>query len=232
MKTTNSRLMIDAPDDFGGFGASVQKAFEVIEDRLDELTGILSATEDADDLDVSDIAYSSTIVGTSSQANAIAVGRTGATNPAFNVDCATSSCATGIKITAAAAAGGLAVAVISSGGNENLTIDAKGSGTIAFNTTGTGNLLFKRAMTVTDAKDIAVGTTTGSKIGTAVTQKIGFWNVTPVVQPASANQAAVTTSVTTTATTTNLKTTVANVLILLTAVRSALVNTGIIKGAA
>lgn len=34
-----------------------------------------------------------------------------------------------------------------------------------------------------DAGDITVGTTTGTKIGTATTQKIGFYNATPVVQP-------------------------------------------------
>ena len=38
---------------------------------------------------------------------------------------------------------------------------------------------------VADAGDIAVGTTTGTKIGTATTQKIGFYNKTPVVQPAA-----------------------------------------------
>ena len=36
---------------------------------------------------------------------------------------------------------------------------------------------------ITDAKDIAVGTTTGTKIGTATTQKLSFYNATPVVQP-------------------------------------------------
>jgi hypothetical protein len=44
--------------------------------------------------------------------------------------------------------------------------------------------------TIADANDIAVGTTTGTKIGTATTQKLGFWNVAPVIQPASADQAA------------------------------------------
>ena len=34
-----------------------------------------------------------------------------------------------------------------------------------------------------DAGDITVGTTTGTKIGTATTQKLGFYNATPVVQP-------------------------------------------------
>jgi len=37
--------------------------------------------------------------------------------------------------------------------------------------------------TIADALNIAVGTTTGTKIGTATTQKLGFWNATPVVQP-------------------------------------------------
>jgi hypothetical protein len=34
-----------------------------------------------------------------------------------------------------------------------------------------------------DAGNITVGTTTGTKIGTATSQKIGFYNATPVVQP-------------------------------------------------
>jgi len=37
--------------------------------------------------------------------------------------------------------------------------------------------------TIADALNIAVGTTTGTKIGTATTQKLGFFNATPVVQP-------------------------------------------------
>ena len=38
---------------------------------------------------------------------------------------------------------------------------------------------------VADAGNIQVGTTTGTKIGTATTQKLGFYNATPVVQPAA-----------------------------------------------
>lgn len=37
-------------------------------------------------------------------------------------------------------------------------------------------------MTLIDAVDLVVGTTTGTKIGTATSQKIGFYNATPVVQ--------------------------------------------------
>jgi hypothetical protein len=36
-----------------------------------------------------------------------------------------------------------------------------------------------------DAGNITVGATTGTKIGTATTQKLGFYNATPVVQPAA-----------------------------------------------
>ena len=44
--------------------------------------------------------------------------------------------------------------------------------------------------TLADAQDVAVGTTTGTKIGTATTQKIGFFNATPVVQQSSTGTAA------------------------------------------
>lgn len=53
---------------------------------------------------------------------------------------------------------------------------------------------------IPDAVDIATGTTTGSKIGTATTQKISFWNATPVVQPTAVA------NITTTATTGTLPT--------------------------
>jgi hypothetical protein len=38
---------------------------------------------------------------------------------------------------------------------------------------------------IPDAVNIATGTSTGTKIGTATTQKIGFYDTTPVVQPAA-----------------------------------------------
>ena len=40
-------------------------------------------------------------------------------------------------------------------------------------------------LTLNDGANVATGTTTGTKIGTGTTQKIGFWNATPVVQPAA-----------------------------------------------
>lgn len=46
------------------------------------------------------------------------------------------------------------------------------------------------SITFIDAYNLIVGTTTGTKFGTATTQKIGFWNATPIVQPTTAVAAA------------------------------------------
>lgn len=90
----------------------------------------------------------------SQNAAALAVGRQGATSPAFLVDSATASGATGVKVTAAAAAGGVAVAAISSGTDEAMTIDAKGTGTLTLAGTSTGNVVVPRALVQgTDATD-------------------------------------------------------------------------------
>lgn len=43
-----------------------------------------------------------------------------------------------------------------------------------------------------EGANIQLGTSTGTKIGTATSQKLGLFNVTPVIQPAAAAQAAVT----------------------------------------
>lgn len=49
----------------------------------------------------------------------------------------------------------------------------------------TGTVALTNNMTITDAKNIVLNATTGTKIGTATTQKLGFFNATPVVQPAA-----------------------------------------------
>lgn len=99
---------------------------------------------------------------TSTAANGIAIGRNGATNPQFNVDCSVSSAATGIKLTGRAATAGADIAVISSGTNENLKIDAKGSGTVTINGTATGAIALARNTAVTGtlgvSGDVAVAT--------------------------------------------------------------------------
>lgn len=45
-------------------------------------------------------------------------------------------------------------------------------------------------ITLADTANVAAGTTTGTKIGTATSQKLGFWNATPIVQPTTAVAAA------------------------------------------
>jgi hypothetical protein len=59
-------------------------------------------------------------------------------------------------------------------------------------TDNTARLTIGSAGTVTlnttlaaDAQNISTDTTTGTKIGTSTTQKIGFFNATPAVQPAA-----------------------------------------------
>lgn len=47
------------------------------------------------------------------------------------------------------------------------------------------NFIIDTSFSIADACDIAVNTTTGTKIGTATGQKLGFFNATPVVQAAN-----------------------------------------------
>ena len=62
--------------------------------------------------------------------------------------------------------------------------------TITPATTITGVLTSNGGITMGDAKNIATNATTGTKVGTATSQKIGFWNVTPVIQQAHIADAA------------------------------------------
>lgn len=98
-------------------------------------------------------------------------------------------------------------------------------------------------LTFADAFNIVINTVTGTKIGTTASQKIGFWNATPIIQPAGANQAAITDStggtagftlsdVTVTPTQTLINNNFASLNRQVDAIRTALVNAGIIKGAA
>jgi hypothetical protein len=79
---------------------------------------------------------------------------------------------------------------------------------------------------------VSDGRPDGTMIGQdATTDKVGFFNTTPVVQPTSSNQAAVTTTITTTlATNTVLETDLAATIVLANNLRTALVNLGLIKG--
>ena len=154
------------------------------------------------------------------------------------------------------------------------TLDVTGAAVLDSTLTVAGAATFNGSVTMGDADDIILATGTGTKIGTAVGQKLGFYNKTPVVQPAAAAQAAAaaqtqdavtdstggsvgttlaaitapaanaTTSLTTDMTAVRnalasiaaqlakIRTDVANIKTLQDAERTALVNLGLIKGAA
>ncbi len=123
--------------------------------------------------------------------------------------------------------------------------------TVGGATNGTAQALATRltidssGLTIADAMNLIVNATTGTKIGTATSQKLGFWNATPIIQPVGAGQAAYTDStggvaaaslvdVTTAAVSDPVKVNAnfATVSVLLLAMRTALLNTGLMKGAA
>lgn len=70
----------------------------------------------------------------------------------------------------------------SADGSNNTFLNGATSARVLVN----GNIIFSvfsNLTTWTDAINLSFGTTTGSKIGTATSQKISFWNATPIVQP-------------------------------------------------
>ena len=70
------------------------------------------------------------------------------------------------------------------------TLDVTGAAALDSTLTVAGAATFNGSVTMGDADDIILATGTGTKIGTAVGQKLAFYNATPVVQPAAAAQAA------------------------------------------
>lgn len=52
----------------------------------------------------------------------------------------------------------------------------------------TGLITATAGITILDAQNIVLDVTTGTKIGTATTQKLGFYNATPIVQPSAYTQ--------------------------------------------
>jgi hypothetical protein len=109
-------------------------------------------------------------------------------------------------------------------------------------TLGAGATTLSAALTLGN-NNIVSGTGAGTKIGTSTTQKLGFFDKTPVVQPAEANQAALTNSTGGTADGTlaavsgtgddaDINNNFTELHVLLNEIRTALVNLGLIKGAA
>lgn len=117
------------------------------------------------------------------------------------------------------------------------TAGAKGAITNAWAAGFNGNIK------MLDGFNIAFGTTTGTKLGRTASEKIGAFGATPIVQPASANQAALTDSTTGSAgftlvdvgiafSQTNVNNNFASLNRQVDAIRTGLVNLGVIKGAA
>ena len=91
---------------------------------------------------------------------------------------------------------------------------------------------FQRDIELLDGRNIRVSQVTGLKIGTAITQKIGIWNQTPISQPTNAAQAAVATAAATQTTPWGFSTQAQadGIITLLNRIRLDLVNIGLIKG--
>jgi hypothetical protein len=89
---------------------------------------------------------------------------------------------TGIVTTSTSGSGVVNVGGGSSLGNAATTVDIYAA---ANNTTTTGTKIASfvpGGITLSDGMNIVINATTGTKIGTGTTQKLGFWNATPVAQ--------------------------------------------------
>lgn len=65
------------------------------------------------------------------------------------------------------------------------------TGGVTFDAVGAGaGFTFSDSITLADAKDFIFNTTTGTKHGTATSQKQSFWNATPIAQPTTGVAAA------------------------------------------
>ena len=129
-------------------------------------------------------------------------------------------------------------------GSNYLEISVSSTGLVNLNSVGSGAaFFFKDNIYMEDGKDFSFSGTVGTKIGQGVNEKIGFWGKTPVVQPLGANQAALTNSTGGTYDGTladvgaafdqaTLNNNFTDLHTLVNEIRTALVNTGIMKGAA
>lgn len=109
-----------------------------------------------------------------------------------------------------------------------------GANNVYFNVGGTSKLRIQSTtITVTNAVNIAFSTITGTKIGTGITQKLGVYGATPIVQRSGAAQVAVATTAATSTTPFGYTTAAQadGVITLLNELRAWAVAQGFIKGA-
>lgn len=91
--------------------------------------------------------------------------------------------------------GGCVMLGYQAGGNETaankLYIHNSNSTTpLIYGDFSTPSLTFNGTVTIADGYNLASGTTTGMKLGTSTSQKLGVWNATPIVQPTTGVAAA------------------------------------------
>lgn len=129
-----------------------------------------------------------TAVITTTSATAFAVGRLGATTPAFSVDASAASSATGWQSVAAAAGSGVTLTVTSSNSAENATISSKGNGSVTVTTQGgafganinggVGSISVLR-------QNIVISHAAGGSSSTAATIRFSYVNATDTTLTAS-----------------------------------------------
>jgi len=116
-----------------------------------------------------------------------------------------------------------------------LSATVSSAGAVTLTATGaSAGITISNDLTVSDAKNVILNTTTGTKIGTATGQKLAFHNSTPVIQRAGAAQAAAATTASTNTVPFGYTTSAQAdaVISLLNEIRATLVEKGIMKGAA
>lgn len=100
-------------------------------------------------------------------------------------------------------------------------------------TNSSEGITVQQHLTMADAKNIVLDSTTGTKIGTATTQKLGFYNATPIAQRSGAAQAAVVGTAATNSSPYGYSQAQADAIVtLLNEIRTTLVNLGLMKGSA
>lgn len=123
---------------------------------------------------------------TSASASALAVGRLGATTPAFAVSAVAGTQVTGVIVTGNAAGSGAQLAVQGGNAAETLDIDAKGTGNLRLQTTGTGHVVQANG----DYRNTAGNLRTGAISAFGTTEPTSAW----VMKQGTAAAGAITTS--------------------------------------
>lgn len=106
-----------------------------------------------------DLSITGTVGITSASATAFAVGLTGATNPAFDVDASTALQVAGLKVVGAVHNGTVALVATDSSGATNLTINALSTGTIGIGSVSTGRVTITPVTTITGLLTLTAGIT-------------------------------------------------------------------------